>query len=60
MGVGGVMYYEIGRIPYIPNFHGNKPMKQIDQQIGDFAGRWDRGIPGLDPGWQKGEEAIVF
>ena len=54
------MYYEIGRIPYIPNFHGNKPMKQIDQQIGDFAGRWDRGIPGLDPGWQKGEEAIVF
>ena len=54
------MYYEIGRIPYFPKFHGYKAMKHFDRQIGDFAGRWDRGMTGVDPGWQKGEEAIVF
>ena len=56
----GVMYYEIGRIPYIPNFHGNKPMKQIDQQIGDFAGRWDRGILGWILGDRKEKKPLCF
>ena len=43
-----------------PKFHGYKAMKQFDRQIGDFAGRWDMGRTGLFPGWQKGDEAIVF
>ena len=32
----------------------------FDRQIGHFAGRWDWGMSGVDPGRQKGGEAIVF
>ena len=32
----------------------------FDRQIGELAGRWDWGMSGVDPGRQKGGEAVVF
>ena len=54
------MSYELAGFTISPKSWENKSLKHFDQRIGDFAGRWAKGMTGLDPGRQKGEEGIVF